>query len=554
MTENKKKIYLNKGQLLLRAFAPNSKTIIAARRFGKSDGVLGPDTVRDIQYMPRSSGAFYQANFKQLLGRTLPATLDFFNRLGLKKDVHFFVGRKAPKWMNFAEPLTKPIDWEHVIHFYNGSIIHLLSQDVKFSANSLTLDWLKADEARSIKLEKFSTEVIPAVSGAPGHFLDCPWRKGVTLVSDKPTSTQGLWLLKHEDIMNEPDNLNIKLLVEHLLYKRNKLLKNFDFDISHNDYASRKYASLTKEINFFRRKLFMYFEFDTIENIEIVGSEYIAEQKRLLPPVIFQISIMNNLIRKLKHGFYTNLIPSVHYYQDSNVSMLDNQRTDKGTLDIDKLSRHTCLFDNDLDNSIPLCISCDYNANINWIVTGQVRNNILYTVSSFFSKHEQKLRAVLRYWAEYYSEFKTKEVVFYYDSTALASAYADEYTECFADIVYSELSAKGWLVNMINIGNPWKHNLKHQYINDALTGIKYLLPLFNMTNNEFLLPAMEQCGIKIGRNGFEKDKSGEKLAETDDNVLEMRTDGTDAWDTLFIGCNFFPYQSSAIANANTVLK
>ena len=51
--------------------------------------------------------------------------------------------------------------------------------------------------------------------------------------------------------------------------------------------------------------------------------------------------------------------------------------------------------------------------------------------------------------------------------------------------------------------------------------------------------------MKIGRNGFEKDKSGEKLAETEEDLLEHRTDGTDAWDTLFIGMNLFPFTSGA---------
>ena len=43
-----------------------------------------------------------------------------------------------------------------------------------------------------------------------------------------------------------------------------------------------------------------------------------------------------------------------------------------------------------------------------------------------------------------------------------------------------------------------------------------------------------------GRNGFHKDKGGEKLAESEEDLLEHRTDGTDAFDTLFIGCEKFP--------------
>lgn len=47
-----------------------------------------------------------------------------------------------------------------------------------------------------------------------------------------------------------------------------------------------------------------------------------------------------------------------------------------------------------------------------------------------------------------------------------------------------------------------------------------------------------------GRNGFRKNKSGEKLAESEENLLEHRTDGTDAFDTLYIGCERFPYRDS----------
>lgn len=41
-----------------------------------------------------------------------------------------------------------------------------------------------------------------------------------------------------------------------------------------------------------------------------------------------------------------------------------------------------------------------------------------------------------------------------------------------------------------------------------------------------------------------KDKSGEKLAENEEDLLEHRTDGTDAFDTPYIGCE----KSSAWVN------
>lgn len=66
----------------------------------------------------------------------------------------------------------------------------------------------------------------------------------------------------------------------------------------------------------------------------------------------------------------------------------------------------------------------------------------------------------------------------------------------------------------------------------------------NEENNEELIIGLETAGTKIGSTGFEKDKSGEKLAESEEDKLEYRTDGTDAFDTLVIGMNKFPYEGA----------
>lgn len=46
------------------------------------------------------------------------------------------------------------------------------------------------------------------------------------------------------------------------------------------------------------------------------------------------------------------------------------------------------------------------------------------------------------------------------------------------------------------------------------------------------------CLVAIGVTA--QDKGGEKLAESEEDLLEHRTDGTDAFDTLYIGCEKFP--------------
>ena len=65
-------------------------------------------------------------------------------------------------------------------------------------------------------------------------------------------------------------------------------------------------------------------------------------------------------------------------------------------------------------------------------------------------------------------------------------------------------------------------------------------PTFVKQNNVDLILAIQSAGVERGRNGFRKNKSTEKNPESEEDLLEHRTDGTDAFDTLYIGCEKFP--------------
>ena len=74
------------------------------------------------------------------------------------------------------------------------------------------------------------------------------------------------------------------------------------------------------------------------------------------------------------------------------------------------------------------------------------------------------------------------------------------------------------------------------------------MPFFNRQNNDDLILAIQSAGVLNGRNGFHKNKPGEKLAESEEDLLEHRTDGTDAFDTLYIGCEKFPQEVISSVN------
>ena len=86
-----------------------------------------------------------------------------------------------------------------------------------------------------------------------------------------------------------------------------------------------------------------------------------------------------------------------------------------------------------------------------------------------------------------------------------------------------------------------QHEAKYKDINEGLSESGRLSIRINIERNEYLIPALEHAEVRRAYNGWHKNKLGEKIAETEENPLEgaLRTDSTDAFDTLYIGCLYY---------------
>ena len=271
--------------------------------------------------------------------------------------------------------------------------------------------------------------------------------------------------------------------------------------------------------------------------------------KRALTPLTFQTSILCQRIGIAKDGFYSSMRER-HKYDASDFATLDEQW--HSLADGQELSAITSTADADVNPHQPICIGMDYNANINWIVAAQPSGRRLNVIKSFYVKFDRKLPALVADFCDYYAAHKNKTVVFYYDTTALSSNYAVN-DQDFRWVICHEFEIRGWEVVDVYIGNPMRHDEKYLLINQAFQGKQRLMPFFNRQNNEDLLLAIQTAGVSRGRNGFKKDKAGEKLGETEENLLEHRTDGTDAFDTLFIGCEKFPQETTSPLDCGGVM-
>ena len=534
MSEGVKEIYLNDIQNdVINTVQARKTVLVAGRAFGK--GVVHAAwNLRNMMYMRGSITGFVSANIKRALTNTLPSMLVHWENWGYKRNVHWAIGIKPPKAWGWGEPIFKVQNYENVLSFYNGSIGYIISQDRTGTSNSQSYDALDVDEAKFIDFEQFKDETLPAMRGNRQYFGKYFFHHSSLITSDMPVTKKGSWFLDY-DSQCDPELIDLirgTALEISLIEKR---LREFAAKgVTPPAYLKKELRKLRTDLCQLRAVAVDYREVSTIDNMQVLGEAFINQLKRDLPPLTFQTSVLCKRIGIARDGFY-NKMTERHKYSATNFSYLDSLE-----YKFDKIKEPSSLMDADVDPSKPLVVAFDYNSNINWLVTGQPSGRHLKVVKSFFVKYERKLEELVDDFCRYYRHHKNRRVIFYYDSTALGSNYAVN-DEDFRYVISKAFKAHGWRVKEVYIGRPMNHLEKQLLINRMFSGQAKLVPMFNRENNEDLIISVQTAGVYNGK----KDKRGEKLPETDspEGRLEARTDGSDAFDTLCIGCERFPQRA-----------
>ena len=645
-------IYLTRFQQQSLYMGARDERDIAARRTGKTDGLVAPYVWMTSNSMPGMLGAWVAVSRQQGFSKTIPGTMAAMERMfGFQIGIHMGWGR-PPK--HVRPSIFKPKSYENIIWFANGAQWALISLSQTASANSYTFSACVGDECRFFPKKKVDEELMPALSGQTHPLGDInfsdynPLYRSTRFVSDASLTAKGSWLEREDEkldleietgrfkgktyrwVQNELEEYADKVIrYNDLLYNAkktghslrvvsveektiiravalkmlkhegmfrilpnhgNRITKNmvdmavnyklvtaedaeliYDYEYlitPDEDFEMQMFLRSKKfqddYLRELRRSAFVVRRASTLENVDVLGEEYIRQMKRDLPPYTFMVSILNVKIKKSNDGFYSNLdIDHVHGYIPDEIDPLSqaNFRTEKATgiiggkkitaesyqPDLKELSeRNDCRMDSDCINDLPLYLAFDYNANINTLVVGQVyqRDGVeaVNVIKSFYVKNERKLRELVDDFSHYYAPKRAvnRDVVYFYDATAKQGASYALTDERFYQAVIKELERNGWNVTAIDMGVPEKHEVKHRIINNALAGIEYPAIRINQTQNPDLIIAMQLCEVSIGYQGFRKDKSQEKKAETEDNLpLQQRTDFTDAFDSLYLGCKFW---------------
>lgn len=517
--------YVNPAQAYMLALMTKNMTMVGGRGIGK--GLIAASLLRrNFEGMPGSNTALVCPNSKRMWTNIIPSWDTHLRRWGFVENVHYAWGKKPAKAWGWKEPIIKPMNWENTLSFCNGSYATVISQDRKGTSNSQSFDYILIDEAKFIDFEQLKDETIPANRGNGNVFGHLYYHHGIAKFSDMPTTKKGSWFLNDSE---KCDNEKVRML-EGLLVELEQVRSAVEKMIEAHERPSASVLHymrrLSRTVNRLRADTFLYKEFSSIENLEILGEEFLDQCFRNMPPATFRATIMCQRVEHSEDSFY-NAKTDTNLYTSVNKSYVDSLG-----FDMEKLRHVDCLSDGDIEQGEPLWMAMDANANINWAVIGQPCTDMkLRILKSFYVKYERRLPELVDDICIYYEPLKRKEVVFCFDSTFVGNNYGVSKAD-FHTVVKECFIKHGWVVREIYIGQPWPHPVKQQLINGMLAGQRIYRILINEENNPDLLVSIDSAMTVNGTN--HKDKSGEKKPETEEDPLQTRTDGSDAFDTLCI--------------------
>ncbi|WP_338765949.1 hypothetical protein WAF17_02725 [Bernardetia sp. ABR2-2B] len=497
------KRHFNKPQLLSHLIFAQIMILIWGRGTGKSTGVIAPWSLRNVIAMPRSNGIFVGKTYEQLLIRTLPPVIAGLEKLGIYENIHYFIGKFAPKSWKWDKAYTKPIKADHYIHFWNGAGIYLVSQDRVGSSNSLSVDFVAGDEAKLLNKERLDEEVLLTLRGNAQYFGHLSNHYSQLFTTDRPKGAAAKWLLNS---VNEMDAEVIETILQLSAIVEQQKIEQY-----HKPNKTRAYRikMMEEQLHALRKGTTLVSFASTLDNIHALGFDAISNMKRNLTPTDFTLSVLNKDTPTVEVAFYPTFDIERLGYNKPNYSFIES-------LEYEELrnKERDCRHDGDLWNA-PLDIAFDNNNKINSLVVGQAHGRYYDIINAMFVLGENKefLKHLCKKFDAYYKYHKIKcnKIHFHYDHTAKKGD--DRGNKTSAESTVEELQKLGWEVEEHDAGHAPDHTVRYPFFITAFNNEDSRLPIFrfNEDNCKPLTTSIEDAGSYLTLKGeTKKDKKTEQ--------------------------------------------
>ena len=474
--------YYNFPQLAVKLSSKPYKMCIWGRGTGKTT-IFGDEILKDLTYMPRGKILFGGLTYFHIRNKSLPPIIDHWERRGIHRGIHYFIGSKAPKKWDWKEPYQPPQDYSNCIHFFNGFVVEFVSFDRPEMARSGSYDGIMLDESTKLKKSAIDSDLRPANRGNDDRFGHLRIHHHELFMGSQPLTSLGDWVFEFED-----------------------LVKEFP-----NDY--------------------MFMEASAKENIKVLGERFFRDQKRNLPQIVYDIEIDNKRRRHNINQFYPSLTQNHGYYDSYNYSFYDSKDyniTSQGA--IDSRGDADCLKDE------PLYLSFDFGSTQNCCIVAQWHKSIhrFPIIKNFFVENET-LPVLVKMFADYYKHHTGRTVYLYGGSDGTRKNDAGSRKTYFDDVT-AQLTKEGWTIENRAELHEISHMDKFQFWYKFLSGSYPSVPEFAINMNNAMETYVSMDNAPIMPSEFKKDKSSER----DKTQPRWRaTDLSDAVDNLYYWI-FFP--------------
>lgn len=500
----------NPAQLRTLLTPRSSGTSVWGRGTGKSSDIANlMHTI--IRTMPRSLWLITGRSYQQMLTRTLPSTIASLERLGYYRNIHYFVGRKAPDNWRWDLPIQTPLKYDHFIHFFNGTGFVLVSQvGGGGSARGLNTDGSITDESLLLDKEAYDEEVVPTIRANKDVFGHLRMHRGHFHHTSMPYGDNGRWLLDQSKYLQE--SYDFVSITNEMLDLQVKFIESRDRQHRLNLWEQIK--KLKQQLKFFPDKNgLLYTEANVFDNLENIPLAYLQEQYTVLAKFAFLTEVLNKRPGTVERGFYPYLDLKAHSYDGHSSEYLNSFH-----YNLKKIGVVDSRMDGDVNDLLPLRITADFGARITTSVVAQSLPKEYRFLKGFYVKHPLLIADIVKNITTYYAHHTNKHIYFIKDNEYGDRRNANSKLTYNQEFV-SHLRKAGWRVSVVDLGRIPAYDVRYLIAQDFLK-VKdrfQALPLmqFNSYNCKDVLMSMSLTPIKQGRRGeILKDKTSEGREST----------------------------------------
>lgn len=475
MLEIKPAPFYNNPQLAIKLSTRPNKMFIGGRGVGKTT-IIADQVIDCLRVMPRGKISLNGLTYFHIRTKSLPPIIDHWERRGLYRNIHYFIGSRAPKKFRWDDPYQPPLDFSNCIHFFNGFVIEFNSFDRPEMARSGSYDYMIFDESTKLKKSAIDSDVLPANRGNGDRFGHIRYHHGTMFLGSQPLTAAGDWVFDYEKLEDE-----------------------FPED-------------------------YLFIEASARENLHILGERYFRDLKRILPKIVYDLEVENKRRKQNVNGFYPLLNSKVHTYYDSfNYHYIDTEE-EQVSKSIDCRSDKDCLQDE------PMYVSFDFGSTQNCLIVAQWHKSVnKFPVIKNFYVENETLTVLVKKFIEYYQP-KRNKILFVYGGSDGRKRNDAASRQSYFDDVIDQLTKAGWDCHLRAELYEANHMDKFQFWHKFLSGDFTNVPAFSINMNNAMETYVSMDNAPIKPDEFKKDKSSERRT---DQPRWKATDLSDAVDNLY---------------------